>query len=213
MPMVFPTSPEVGQVFTSGGRSWVWNGSTWDSPSATNVLQVPIGLDFIRAVNFTGVTSVSIGSNADPVFSSRYDNYKIIITSLGSSNTNRTWTLRLRANTTDDASALYSLMSQGIDRVGNLINTTAVNTTSATITPNAFYGTERLSSTFDLLSPFLPRTTFLHGSVVGVDANHFFHQSFSTTFTTAASYNGFTLTNSSGNFVDGTIYIYGYRNA
>jgi hypothetical protein len=34
--MVFPTSPIVGQVFTSGGRSWVWNGSTWDSPRSDN---------------------------------------------------------------------------------------------------------------------------------------------------------------------------------
>jgi hypothetical protein len=36
MPMVFPISPTVGQVFTSGGRSWVWNGSTWDSPARDN---------------------------------------------------------------------------------------------------------------------------------------------------------------------------------
>ena len=36
MPMVFPTSPIVGQVFTSGGSSWVWNGSTWDSPARDN---------------------------------------------------------------------------------------------------------------------------------------------------------------------------------
>jgi len=34
MAMVFPTSPIVGQVFTSGSRSWVWNGSAWDSPSS-----------------------------------------------------------------------------------------------------------------------------------------------------------------------------------
>jgi hypothetical protein len=36
MPMLFPTSPAIGQVFTSGGRSWVWSGATWDSPGATN---------------------------------------------------------------------------------------------------------------------------------------------------------------------------------
>jgi hypothetical protein len=36
MAMVFPTSPTVGQVFTSGGRSWVWNGSAWDSPARDN---------------------------------------------------------------------------------------------------------------------------------------------------------------------------------
>lgn len=36
MPIVFPTSPIVGQLFTSGGRSWVWNGSAWDSPARDN---------------------------------------------------------------------------------------------------------------------------------------------------------------------------------
>jgi hypothetical protein len=42
--MVFPTSPTVGQVFSSGGRSWVWNGATWDSPRTDNPpLAIPTG--------------------------------------------------------------------------------------------------------------------------------------------------------------------------
>ena len=36
MPMDFPNSPVVGQVFSSGSRSWVWTGTTWDSPGAGN---------------------------------------------------------------------------------------------------------------------------------------------------------------------------------
>lgn len=27
----FPNSPTVGQVFTSGARSWVWTGTVWDA--------------------------------------------------------------------------------------------------------------------------------------------------------------------------------------
>ena len=36
MPMDFPNSPVVGQIFSSGSRSWVWTGTTWDSPTADN---------------------------------------------------------------------------------------------------------------------------------------------------------------------------------
>jgi hypothetical protein len=43
MAMVFPTSPTVGQVFSSGGRSWVWSGATWDSPSDQNKTALPAG--------------------------------------------------------------------------------------------------------------------------------------------------------------------------
>jgi len=44
MAMVFPTSPVVGQLFSSGGRSWVWNGATWDSPRSDNPpLAIPTG--------------------------------------------------------------------------------------------------------------------------------------------------------------------------
>ena len=44
MPMLFPTSPVIGQVFTVGARSWVWNGATWDSPRTDNPpLAIPTG--------------------------------------------------------------------------------------------------------------------------------------------------------------------------
>jgi hypothetical protein len=99
MPMVFPTSPTVGQVFSSGGRSWVWTGSTWDSPSPDNVLQVPIGLVPIIPTSVTTVSgSASINSstgvitftgastvNVNGVFSAKYNHYKILHVSSGSS--------------------------------------------------------------------------------------------------------------------------------
>lgn len=34
MPIDFPTSPTTGQVYTYGGRSWVYNGTGWDAPQA-----------------------------------------------------------------------------------------------------------------------------------------------------------------------------------
>jgi hypothetical protein len=36
MPIDFPNSPTVGQVYTYQGKSWIWNGSGWDVPRALN---------------------------------------------------------------------------------------------------------------------------------------------------------------------------------
>jgi hypothetical protein len=37
MPIDFPNSPTVGQTYTYLGRSWVWNGTAWDSVGAVTV--------------------------------------------------------------------------------------------------------------------------------------------------------------------------------
>jgi len=207
MAIVFPSSPTVGQVFTSGGRSWVWTGSTWDSPST--VTAALSGLTLIRTESFTGVTSVSLNN----VFSSLYDNYRVIIMAKSSTDANRTWAIRVRNGLSDDSSASYNVMAQGIYRNGSLLNTTGTSVTSATILPNSYYMNEQGSVTFDFVNPFLTTRTHLLGLNVGVDSGHFFHQSWSTVVATFNSYDGFTVLNSSGNFTDGTISVYGYRKA
>jgi len=50
--ITFPTSPTVGQSFTSGDRSWTWNGTTWGSNAA--VITGP-----------TGATGVAGATGAD----------------------------------------------------------------------------------------------------------------------------------------------------
>jgi hypothetical protein len=102
-------------------------------------------------------------------------------------------------------------MNQGIDRAGGLASTTATSATSANIMPNSFYAGERSTTSFDILNPFLTSTTTALGNLIGIDSNHFFHQSFSFNATGTASYNGFSIINSSGNFVSGTVSVYGYR--
>jgi hypothetical protein len=103
MAMVFPTSPTVGQVFTGAGRSWVWNGSAWDAPSATNVLQVPIGLSHISTQTFTGVTEFSFPTNS---FTSAFDAYQIVFVHESSSvDTNPLF--RLRQTGTNDSTNNY----------------------------------------------------------------------------------------------------------
>jgi hypothetical protein len=40
----FPNSPTVGQVFTSGTRSWVWTGTVWDVAKETSIGSVDLFL-------------------------------------------------------------------------------------------------------------------------------------------------------------------------
>ena len=35
MPLDFPTSPALNEIYTFGGRSWIWNGTAWDVYSAS----------------------------------------------------------------------------------------------------------------------------------------------------------------------------------
>jgi hypothetical protein len=79
MPMVFPTSPTVGQVFTSGGRSWVWSGATWDSPAGQPSI-IP-GMVLLVNQTFSSGSSVQINN----VFSSLYNDYLIILSNVKTS--------------------------------------------------------------------------------------------------------------------------------
>jgi hypothetical protein len=55
MPLDFPTSPTLNEIYTFGGRSWIWNGTAWDVYSTTSVVNTLNGL--------TGTVGLSAGSN------------------------------------------------------------------------------------------------------------------------------------------------------
>jgi hypothetical protein len=185
-----------------------WNGSAW-----TNLVSSNAGLEHIITTTFTGVASVSLGSNASPVFSSTYDNYRIIFNAGNSTSAVRTYAIRMRSNTTDDSSANYYVMGQGLDNGATARNTTLGGQTSAVLVgfPGNVSGG---SASFDLLDPFkTDRTKALGLNYSQNDGGQTVHQSFSTVLLTTTSYNGFTLLNSSGNFTDGSVSVYGYRKA
>ncbi len=48
MPLDFPTSPALNQVYSIGGKSWKWNGDAWETYNDN------LGVDFVETVN--GVT-------------------------------------------------------------------------------------------------------------------------------------------------------------
>jgi hypothetical protein len=184
-----------------------WNGSAW-----TNLVSSSSGLEHIRTTAFTGVASVSLGSDASPVFSSTYDHYRILIRSGVSTTVDRTWSMRLRSNVTDDSNSNYGFTLQGMNFAGTLFSTFGNGQTSFNILPNAYYD-QHLVVALDIFDPFNTVGTKITGMNVGGNAANNIHYSFSGLFEPATSFNGFSIINSSGNFDDGTVSVYGYRKA
>ena len=42
MPYSFPPSPTVGQIYTSNGRSWKWNGVQWTAVAVSSPTSAPV---------------------------------------------------------------------------------------------------------------------------------------------------------------------------
>jgi hypothetical protein len=198
MAMVFPTSPTVGQVFTSAGRSWVWNGSAWDAPSATNVLTVPIGLELIRATTISALSSQSF----DNVFSSQYNNYFAICDFTRSTTSNITF--RMRNDGTNDDGSNY--IQQNMRASGGSV--TGSTSTGTTGFINGAGAPTQLYASINIYKPFLAsKTNFLsnfHGADPSTGIINTEHQ-------LTNSYDGFTIIASAGT-ITGTIRIYGYKN-
>jgi hypothetical protein len=155
-----------------------------------------------------------LGSDASPVFTSTYDNYKIIVQWQTSTDANRTIALRLRANTTDLSSSSYRFGLQGLLHDGSAFNANSAGATSMSLVSNAYYG-DGFTSTinFDINGPLVLNEKSVFGFAQGSTGAATANQRIGGLVTSTAAYNGFTLLNSSGNFVNTRVMVYGYRRA
>jgi hypothetical protein len=184
-----------GQVLTAD--STAGTGLKWATPAGS-------GLVHLNTTTGSGVTSISIGSDASPLFSSTYDHYKIVIV-CDSDSTASQVNFRLRANTTDLTGANYNTQTVGGASTTAFAQQTLAGT-SAKVMDN--HTTDYTNSTeFLLTNPFNARNkTFLSNSVstrntIGTLVNNGYIDS-------ASSYNGITIL-SSDNINNATIYVYG----
>jgi hypothetical protein len=162
------------------------------------------GLILLNHQTFTSVASVSIGSDASPLFSATYKNYRILInaTTSASSNIN----LRVRANTTDETGSVYRQASFNV-------SSGALSGTISTITEMSItQGSQAVAKTacVDLFNPFETSRTFNNG-YGGNNVSSSTASRFSTgDVNNSTSYNGITLFPNSGN-ITGSISVYGYN--
>jgi hypothetical protein len=178
----------TGQVLTvSGGVP------AWSSPSTG-------ALTLLKKETFSGVSSVSIGSNTTPLFSSTYDNYYINF--IGTASGNAGLFFRVRANTTD-ASTNYTRQEFKV------VNTTQYSGSASSQTSGYFGNVLTTHSANDLYlySPFLAKPTLAWCNQSGAAGDEIAIQN--TRHTDSTSYNGITILPSSGT-ITGTLLIYGY---
>jgi hypothetical protein len=164
------------------------------------------GMVLLNTTSFSGASSHSFGSDAAPIFSSTYTNYRIVVSNLQCSTTDSDFLFRLRANTTDLTSNVYQLSNL-------IVNNTAL--TGARVTNGSSVKIGSMGSatansfvTFEVYRPFqtTPKTGFAQNHYGGAGGLSLYA---TYEVTSSASYNAFTIL-STTNF-SGTVSIYGYN--
>jgi hypothetical protein len=182
-----------------------------DSAEATGLkwaAPTPGGLTLISTTSFSAVASQSIND----VFTSTYDNYKVVINA-DTSATNVSMSWRMRASGTDNTSSNY-VYQQGVATGSNTIAGESSQASPVTAWP--FWGSGGITSvsTWEIYSPFETQNTGMTGlsyyidSSTGANTNHVgMYRAGATTVTT--SYDGFTFFVASGTMT-GKVSVYGY---
>jgi hypothetical protein len=127
MPIDFPDSPTSNQIYTSGGRSWIWNGSSWVAYTTT------ITSDLIA--NGT-VTSAMIANGtivAADIADYTISNTKLVNTSITSAQiANATITNAKLANTTVTVGSTAISLGGSNTTIAGLTSITSANANVST---------------------------------------------------------------------------------
>lgn len=206
----FPTSPVVGQSYTSGnGTTYYWTGTFW-STTFNNVTTV--GLPVISETITTGSASSVVISNIPQI----YRDLKIIIS--GRSTASAT-DVQINLQLNGDTAAHYSGQDQAISVTTVFGWGTGSNQTQAVVGAlPAASGAASVQSTTDILISNYAGTTFQKSliSIGGWNRSNttFFTTQGAWTWASTAAVNSITITPSAGAFVDGSIVtVYGIGGA
>jgi hypothetical protein len=175
------------------------------SASSTYQTQATSGMVLLNTTSFTTQSTVSVND----VFSSIYDNYKIVA-SFNTPTADSGVLFRFRVSGSDNTTSNYVRTCQHTS--SSAITNRSDTSTSFDIIQTDLSTAEGYAFTYEIQKPFL--TEFTTGQVA---TNGVFSTGTKNTlaggllFSANTSFTGFTVFNGSGN-ISGTLSVYGYRN-
>jgi hypothetical protein len=194
-----PATPFEGQMIyeTDTDLTFIYGGSAWQQVSGGTAVGNS-GLVYVKSQAITAGSATTVLTN---VFSTTYDNYRVIIDGV---------------QTTSSQGLVIRMGSAATGYYGNFWYV-LYSATSWTFVPmnNATFWYVALSdstapsssSSFDLVAPFLAARTQYNGNYYGRG----YSGGFSGSIENTTCYTDLTLLNESGTLSGGTITVYGYR--
>jgi hypothetical protein len=168
------------------------------------------GLVHIETANFSGAVSHSFGSDADPIFTSAYRNYKIIFDNLQAASGTPNIQFRVRANTTDLTGSVYNRQRFTADG-SSAIASRGINQTGFEIGNVGSAADQKSGIVLEVLNPQLTNhTQFITFNHYGSSSTAPIINNDYGSVQNNLQYNGFTIFSSSGN-ISGTLSVYGYK--
>jgi hypothetical protein len=167
------------------------------------------GLVLLTTQTFSGAATHSFGSDASPIFTSSYANYKIILSNLNGETAVRAFSMRLRANTTDLTSGSYHYQQLSVAQT-TVSSSNAINQTSWPIGLASNGSGEISSIVIELQNPqaALSKTYLANNAYWQSGVGPSTRQNNGSVLNSNA-YNGFTIL-SDGN-ISGSVSVYGYN--
>ena len=199
-----PTAPYEGQMIyeTDTDLTYVYGGSAWQQVSGGTAVGNS-GLVYVGSVSAASTTIA-----LDSVFTSTYDNYRVVITTTNASVTGTTL-FRFRASGSAIATADY--LYGGTVYFYNAVPGSWYSGTATSFPLMISSGAVQSTSVIDLSFPrssnrktFLANSTHNYSNYIGATTQGFVNL-------TASTYDGLQITQDAGATLTGTITVYGYR--
>jgi len=200
---------EEGMIsyLTDTDKVEAYNGTNWAQVGASAQ-----GLTLINTTSFSAVTSQSIND----VFSTTYDNYRIVANILGAGAggggfANR---LRLRVSGADNTASNYRYAGYGLnDASADSIFKVQSNGLATSFLLEAASSQSIAYKVIDVFSPFKTENTSINYQGMYVESNaKFFNYNMGGVTSVTTSYTGFTIfTADAGTTIEGRISVYGYN--